>query len=115
MWPTSSDSWAKGEHALSKQDLTLVSTRIYAKDRPFSGYLTVSDGQIVSMGSGRPTDADTQVIDVGDSRVIPGLIDIHSHGFIGLDMGSGTEEEVRKIAKALAERGRCGPYCRQRP
>ncbi len=90
---------------MSTQDLTFLSTRIYGKDRPFSGYLKVSDGQIVSMGSGCPSDADAQVIDVGDSRVIPGLIDIHLHGFMGLDMGSGAEEDVRKIAKALAERG----------
>lgn len=90
---------------MSRQDLTLISTRIYGKDRPFSGYVTVSEGQIAAMGSGRPQDTDARVIDVGDSRVIPGLIDLHSHGFIGLDMGSGTDEEVRKIAKALAERG----------
>lgn len=95
----------RGWDVLSKQELTFVSTRIYGKDRPFSGYVTVSEGQIVSMGSGGPADTGTRIIDVGDNRVIPGLIDIHSHGFAGLDMGSGTAEEVKKIAKALAEAG----------
>lgn len=90
---------------MSSQDLTFVSTRIYGKGRPFSGYLTISNGRITSMGSGSPESSGAHVVDVGDSRVIPGLIDLHLHGFLGYDMGGSSSDDMRKVAKALAEAG----------
>ena len=90
---------------MGKESITFVSKRIYAGDRPFAGYIKVSDGQIESMGTSLPDDPNTKVVDVGDSRVIPGLIDLHLHGFAGNSFVSPKEGAITNAAKALAEAG----------
>lgn len=90
---------------MGKESITFVSKRIYAGDRPFAGYVKVADGQIQSIGTSLPADPGAKVVDVGDSRIIPGLIDLHSHGFLGTDFVSTDEDAIPKAAKALAEAG----------
>lgn len=90
---------------MGKENVTFVSRRIYAGDRPFAGYVTVADGQILSTGTGLPAGDAGKVVDVGDARVIPGLIDLHSHGFLGMDFVSTDRDAIPKVARALAEAG----------
>lgn len=46
-----------------------------------------------------------EVIDAQGKYVSPGLVDVHIHGYVGEDASDGSEEGVRKIAKALLANG----------
>ena len=46
-----------------------------------------------------------EIIDAQGKYVSPGLVDVHIHGYVGEDASDGSEEGVRKIAKALLANG----------
>ncbi len=56
------------------------------------------------------TGSSSDVIDAADCYVIPGLIDIHSHGAVGCDFSDGDKDGLKKI---LAYERACGitTYC----
>lgn len=48
------------------------------------------------------------LIDLGDKKLIPGLIDLHIHGSAGADTMDATPESINQIAKELATNGVTG-------
>lgn len=66
-------------------DLILINGKVTTMDpdQPEATAIALKDGLIVEVGSDadilRLRDADTEVIDLGGHRVIPGLIDSHTH------------------------------------
>ena len=53
------------------------------------------------LAAGDPAD----VVDLCDAKVIPGLIDVHTHGNSGADFSDGDPAGVRKMAAYLAQEG----------
>ena len=48
---------------------------------------------------------DAQIIDANGGYVMPGLIDIHIHGYLGKDVCDGEEESIRTISNGLIKNG----------
>jgi N-acetylglucosamine-6-phosphate deacetylase len=46
-----------------------------------------------------------EVVDLGNLRVAPGFVDLHTHGFGGHDVTSGSEEDLVAMAQALPATG----------
>jgi len=46
-----------------------------------------------------------EIINAQDCYVVPGLVDIHTHGSVGADFSDGTEESIEKIAKFQLKNG----------
>ncbi len=53
----------------------------------------------------RLPEAMVEVSDLGSWRIAPGYIDIHTHGFHGHDITSGTQEDIAAMARALPRTG----------
>ena len=78
----------------------------------------IRDGKIIEVGenldiSASPSaitssDVKVQVIDVRGLSVIPGLIDIHTHGAVGVDVNSAKAEDFEKICRFQASQGVTG-------
>ncbi len=100
-------------------DLAILNARIRTLDpgRPLAQAVAVRDGLIVGVGE----DAEvrelcgtaTELIDAGGDAVVPGLVDSHSHPFLGAvetqgaDLaGAASIDDVRQ--RLAAERRRCG-------
>ncbi|MFL6042291.1 MAG: amidohydrolase family protein, partial [Gaiellales bacterium] len=100
-------------------DLAILNARIRTLDpgRPLAQAVAVRDGLIVGVGE----DAEvrelcgtaTELIDAGGDAVVPGLVDSHSHPFLGAvetqvaDLaGAASFDDVRQ--RLAADRRRCG-------
>jgi N-acetylglucosamine-6-phosphate deacetylase len=65
-----------------------------------AGGVVIDDGRISSVFEGDPPPgAEGEFIDCGGATLVPGFIDIHTHGAMGADVCDGTLESVRRIAK----------------
>ncbi len=115
-------------------ELTFASKRIYTgSERPFEGYVRMSGPVIVEVvrgklpksdhkAGGRNLTADATaipqsaaglekavgpagVVDLGNARLIPGLIDLHVHGSAGVDVGASDVDGLAKLADYFAQDG----------
>lgn len=67
------------------------------------GSILVEDGYISSIDEAGATGADT--IDLGGLTILPGFIDVHIHGAVGVDVMDATPDGLRKISEFLASQG----------
>lgn len=68
--------------------------------------ITIKDGKIFSLG-----DDNTSLLpelDASDKRVIPGFIDIHTHGANGVDINHANARDIAKISNFFASQGTTG-------
>ncbi len=66
--------------------------------------VVIEDGNIASLSPTAADEAGARVVDLQGQKLLPGFIDIHTHGAAGADVCDGTVDAVRVIAKAkLAE------------
>ena len=72
----------------------------------FRGTLTATDGKILSLTpAGEPTPEAEQIISLGGRSVVPGLIDVHTHGRAGHDFAAADTAAMRDMAASYARSG----------
>lgn len=70
------------------------------------GWILVEDGRITAMQAGNPPAAENvDVIDARGHYVVPGFIDMHTHGAMGYSTLDGEAESLRIIAQYFAKHG----------
>lgn len=79
-----------------KGDIFIKADRIYS--------LRLSDGSGGEDIKGSDL-AEAEIIDLEGKKVIPGLIDMHTHGALGYDAAVASAEEIYEIAKYQAQNG----------
>ena len=80
-----------------------TNARIFTSDFQFhTGSFEVKDGVF---GEILPETVPADAIDLGGATVIPGLIEVHSHGNSGADFSDGDYEGLKAMAKYYAKCG----------
>ena len=82
--------------------VTLSDARIVTPDGVHDGWLTIEDGRITHIGRGQaPRDG----LGLGGRTVVPGFVDIHSHGGAGGSFPDGDPETAAAVAAFHLGRG----------
>ncbi len=97
--------------SMAAADLVLLNGKLYTADpsQPSAQAMAVEDGKVLKVGTDAEikalADASTQVIDLAGKRLLPGLIDTHSHAiFGGLEMTSANLDSEENVALADLEK-----------
>lgn len=61
------------------------------------------NGYVISISTDVPNDG--EIVDLGGKYLIPGLIDVHTHGIGGHDFNAATKDEVQKMRMCYAKAG----------
>jgi len=83
-------------------DLLLQNARVVLPDREVAADLLVVDGKIAAIGD--RLDGGER-IDLAGTSLLPGFIDVHIHGAIGVDVMDATAADLRKLSEYLASQG----------
>ena len=81
----------------------IVNGKIVMPDGVVSGRVLAFDERIYGWMDAPPEGA--EIIDAEGGYVLPGLIDVHIHGFLGEDASDGSFEGIRKMAEGIAAHG----------
>ena len=86
-----------------------VRGRVYVDGRFQAGSLLVEDGRIAAFGD-LPA-AGLPVKDLKGRMLVPGFLDLHTHGGDGVDVNAATAEDLGKIGRFFARHGTTGWLC----
>ena len=83
----------------------IINGRIVLKDRVAENSAILYGDKIVAVVPANEVPACAQIIDAQGNYVIPGLVDMHIHGYLGEDASDGKYEGIRIMAEGVAKNG----------
>lgn len=86
-------------------DKFIINGSIYAQGRFRTGVLGIHDGKVRLYPAGYELPADAQVVDAAGKKIVPGFIDIHTHGAVGVDVNGATADDLEKVGRFFAGKG----------
>lgn len=82
----------------------LVNGAVYI-DRAFrKKTVLMADGKLELLPPEAPT-GDGQVVDAVGRRIVPGFVDIHTHGGVGVDVNGASAEDLERVSRFMAGHG----------
>lgn len=88
--------------------MKIVNGILFTESGFYRGTLQVENGGIVSIAAPSPEDGREGCVDAAGGYVLPGLLDIHIHGYAGCDASDSDPQALRRMARALAREGVTG-------
>ena len=85
--------------------MILQSKRVWVLNEWMEAQVEISDGKISAVYPYGTNAADE---DFGDRRLVPGFIDVHTHGAYGFDTNDAEEEGLRNWLKNIVSEGVTG-------
>ncbi|GAA3136699.1 N-acetylglucosamine-6-phosphate deacetylase [Streptosporangium carneum] len=82
--------------------ITLADARIVTPEGVHEGWLTIEDGRITHIGQGS---APGPGLGLGGRYVVPGFVDMHTHGGAGGSFPTGDPDEASRVADLHARHG----------
>ena len=80
--------------------------RLVLKDRIARGSVLIKDGRIAQVSTGNDSEGiGVEAVDFGDEYIMPGFVDLHTHGSGGFDFMDGTAEDIVGAGSSHARHG----------
>lgn len=86
----------------------IVHGKIITPQATLEGYSLLFDTKILGIVPQDQVPAEAARIDAQGRWVLPGLIDLHIHGYLGEDASDGSYEGLRRVAEGIAKNGVTG-------
>jgi len=84
--------------------ITLVADRILTGYEDWTpGWVTIEGEIIIAVGPGMPA-VDMESTTIGGT-VVPGFVDLHAHGAVGIDFGAATSRDARTVSDYHVKQG----------
>ena len=83
----------------------IINGRIVLPDRVEEGCALLFDAKIQGLVSPAEIPSGAEIIDAEGQYIIPGLIDMHIHGYLGEDASDGSFDGIRVMAEGVAKNG----------
>ena len=83
----------------------IVNGRVLLPDRAVENACLLFGEKIEALVAPGDVPAGAARIDAGGAYVLPGLIDMHIHGYLGADASDGSFEGLRTMAEGVAKNG----------
>ena len=80
----------------------LKNAKVILPDREVTASVLIADGKIAAIGNEAGVD---EVVDLSDCTLLPGFIDVHIHGAVGVDVMDATAAGLQSISDYLASQG----------
>ena len=88
----------------------IVNGQVYLDRRFTDATVCMEDSKLRVLEAGCDT-TDGVVFDAAGLKVVPGFIDTHSHGAVGVDVNGATAEDLEKISCFMASKGTTSWLC----
>ena len=73
--------------------------------------IAIREGKITVLPADAEVPAGAEVVDVAGKKIVPGFIDVHTHGGAGVDVNTATAEDLEKICRFMAGNGTTSWLC----
>lgn len=92
-------------------NLYLKNGQVYTNGSFQKGNIVVNDGKIAEITTDEKDTSGYEVYDAKGQYVVPGFIDVHTHGAVNVDVNAATAEDFRKIGRYFATQGTTSWLC----
>lgn len=89
----------------------IVNGEVYIDHRFLKKTIKIEDGKIKILSPDTKIENDAVLYDVAGQKVVPGFIDVHTHGAVGVDVNAATAEDYEKICRFAAGNGTTSWLC----
>jgi N-acetylglucosamine-6-phosphate deacetylase len=90
------------------KNVLLKNAKVVLPDRELDhGFVFIEDGKITSVSESEDNSA-TEQIDLSGTTLLPGFIDVHIHGAVGVDVMEATPAGLQQVSEFLATQGVTG-------
>jgi N-acetylglucosamine-6-phosphate deacetylase len=90
-------------------NLVLENARVVLPDRVVEkGSVVIGSGLIAAVSDASPAIPGAKIIDLSEAVLLPGFIDVHIHGAVGIDVMEATAGDLQKLSGYLASQGVTG-------
>ena len=85
--------------------LLLKNAKVVLSDREVTASVLIADGKIAAIGNDAGVDKE---IDLSECTLLPGFIDVHIHGAVGVDVLEASADGLNEVSAYLATQGVTG-------
>lgn len=89
----------------------IVDGEVYLEHRFLRKTVKIENGKLTILSPNEPIEADAEVYNATGKKVVPGFIDVHTHGAVGVDVNAATAEDYEKICRFAAGNGTTSWLC----
>lgn len=89
----------------------ILDGEVYIEHRFVKKTIKIEDGKIVILPPDTEVEKEAEVYNATGKKVVPGFIDVHTHGAVGVDVNAATAEDYEKICRFAAGNGTTSWLC----
>lgn len=93
------------------KDCYIVNGDVFVEHKFEKKTVKMSDGKITVLDASATVPEGAETYDAAGKKVVPGFIDVHTHGSVGVDVNAATADDLEKICRFVATRGTTSWLC----